>query len=112
LEISDLGFIGSCGVFDSGGFAAGGADFWARAGFSEAGLTGASGPGLGSGCDAPAGFRWGGPDIVSTVLWIFLRTIFGVTGSFAGWSQPSKPVKNPIKQATLQIIMRFFFMAF
>jgi hypothetical protein len=30
----------------------------------------------------------------------------------AGWSQPSRTIKKQIKQAKLQMIIRFFFMMF
>jgi hypothetical protein len=41
--------------------------------------------------------------------WIFLRTTFGAAALSAGWSQPSKTAKKPIKQAKLQMMVRCFF---
>jgi hypothetical protein len=94
LEMSDLGFTGGLGFAV---FTVGRSDFLATKGCCGAGL------------DFVTAFVFGGRAFLSVFIWIFLRTIFGVAALSAGWSQLSKTLKKPIKQAKLQMMMRYFF---
>ena len=117
-EISDLGFTGGLGLVVFPVFTAGGADFfvstgvWA-AGFCSLGPDGlAAGLDLGRGWDLLAVCAFGAAVFLSVRSRIFLRTTFGVAGLLAGWSQLSRTIKKQIKQAKLQMIIKFFFMTF
>ncbi len=109
--MSDLGANDRFVVFVSGDCAAGCGGFWASFGVSGGCFAGAGGSGLGAGCATVDVFRGGGPVFFFAGL-IFFVTILGLRGSFDAWSQPSITVTKPIKQAKLQIRIRFFFMAF
>ena len=58
-------------------------------------------------------FAWdcvlGGRTFLAVWEYIFLRTTFGAAALSGGWSQPSKTVIKPIKQAKLQMMGRYFF---
>ena len=92
------------------------ADFSATTGGWEAGvcLPGSDGMavGFGRGWDLLTVCAFGAAVFSSVCVRIFLRTIFGVAGLLAGWSQPSRTIKKQIKQVKLQMIIRFFFMMF
>ena len=111
LEMSDLGANDRVVACVSGGCVAGCGGFWASFGVSGGCFAGAGGSGWGAGFATVDGFRGGGPVFFFAGL-IFFVTILGLRGSFDAWSQPSITVTKPIKQAKLQIRMRFFFMAF
>lgn len=117
-EISDLGFTGGLGLAVFAVVAAGGADFFASTGVWEAGACLPGSDGLAAGSDFGRGWDllticvFGAAAFLAVCVRIFLRTIFGVAGLLAGWSQPSRTIKKQIKQAKLQMIIRFFFMMF
>lgn len=117
-EISDLGFTGGLGLVVFPVFTAGGADFFASTGVWEAGVCSPGPDGLAAGLDLGRGWglltvcAFGAAAFLSVRSRIFLRTTFGVAGSLAGWSHPSRTIKKQIKQAKLQMIIKFFFMMF
>jgi hypothetical protein len=106
IEISDLGFSGGLGLAVFAVFTAGASDFLASPDGSAAGLD------SDGGWDFLTVCVFGRAVFLVVLTRIFLRTIFGVAGLSAGWSQPSRTIKKQIKQAKLQMIIRFFFMRF
>jgi hypothetical protein len=109
MEISDLGFTGGLGLAVL---------LLATTTGWEAGACLLGSDGLAAGSDFGRGWDFltvcacGTAVFSSGCMRIFLRTIFGVAGSLAGWSQPSRTIKKQIKQVKLQMIIRFFFMMF
>jgi hypothetical protein len=102
IEISDLGFSGGLGLAVFAVFTAGASDF----------LASTDGSAAGGGWDFLTVCVFGRAAFLAVLARIFLRTIFGVAGLSAGWSQPSRTIKKQIKQVKLQMIIRFFFMMF
>ena len=68
-----------------------------------------AGVACGAGLDSVGGCVLAGLVFLAVWEWIFLRTTFGAAALSAGWSQLSKTVIKPIKQAKLQMMVRCFF---
>jgi hypothetical protein len=111
--MSDLGVTGGLDFTVRPDFTAGGSDFRASTGCWGAcfpvSTCLAAGLALGVGLDFACDFVLGGRAFLAVWEYIFLRTTFGAAALSGGWSQPSKTVIKPIKQAKLQMMVRCFF---
>ena len=100
IEISDLGFTDGLCLAVLPLVTAGGTDFFATTGGSEAGVCLPGSDGLAAGLDFGRGWdlltvcAFGAAAFLPVCVRIFLRTIFGVAGLSAGWSQPSRTINR------------------